>query len=191
MNYGSVTISASQLGNNNYNPAVVVSLPLVNSQPNLIRKQFENIIFFDNSSKSFSTYTWYKNGVLVSGQTDQYFKENGPLNGTYYAVATKLDGIVVTTCPLVLSPTVEDEYIKIVPNPVKPNASYELLNNVPTARLQNARIEVYSVGGLLLENKTTSQNTVTLKAPTVEGIYIIKMTLANGKYFTKNLLVKN
>jgi hypothetical protein len=42
-----------------------------------------------------------------------------------------------------------------------------------------------------MENKTTSQNTVTLKAPTVEGIYIIKMTLANGKYFTKNLLVKN
>ena len=141
--------------------------------------------------KVLNAYTWYKNGVLVPGQTDQYFKENGALNGTYYAVATKLDGTLITTCPLTLSPTVEEEYIKIVPNPVKTNASYQLLTNVSSSRLQNARIEVYSIGGLLMENKTTSENTVTLKAPTAEGIYIVKMTLANGKYFTKNLLVKN
>ncbi|MEN9907421.1 MAG: hypothetical protein RLZZ540_562, partial [Bacteroidota bacterium] len=190
-NYGSATITASQSGNNNYNVAPVVNLLVVNSQPNLIRKQFEDIIFFDNSSKTFVSYSWYKNGVLVSGQTTQYFKENGALNGTYYAKATRLDGMVVTTCPLVLSPTVEEEYLKIVPNPVKPNASYELLTNVSSSRLQNARIEVYSVGGILMENKTASENRVTLKAPTVEGIYVVKMTLANGKYFTKNLLVKN
>ena len=42
-----------------------------------------------------------------------------------------------------------------------------------------------------MEDKITSENTVTLKAPAVEGVYIVKMTLANGKYFTKNLLVKN
>ena len=190
-NYGSATITASQVGNNNYNAAPVVVLPIVDSQPNLIRKQFENILFFDNSSKSFKSYTWYKNGVLVPSQTNQYFKENGVLNGTYYAVATRLDGTFITTCPLTLSPTVEEEYIKLVPNPVKPNANYELLTNISSSKLQNARVEVYSVGGLLMENKTTSQSTVTLKAPAVEGIYIVKMTLANGKYFTKNILVKN
>ncbi|RVT79581.1 hypothetical protein EOD40_00265 [Flavobacterium sufflavum] len=190
-NYGSAIITASQLGNNNYNAVPVVNLVVVNSQPNLIRKQFEDIIFFDNSSKTFTSYTWYKNGVLVPGQTAQYFKENGALNGTYYAKATRLDGMVVTTCPIVLSPIVEEEYIKIVPNPAKPNTSYELVTNVSSLRLQNARVEVYSVGGLLLDNKTISENKVILKAPMVEGIYIVKMTLANGKYFTKNLLVKN
>ncbi|MBF2709303.1 MBG domain-containing protein, partial [Flavobacterium soyangense] len=190
-NYGSATVTASQVGNNNYNAASVVVLPVVNSQPNLIRKQFENIIFFDNSSYSFKSYTWYKNGVLVPSQTNQYFKESGALNGTYYAIATKLDGTLITTCSLTLSPTVEDEYIKLVPNPVKPNANYELITNVSTSRLLNARVEVYSAGGSLIENKTTSQSAVTLKAPTVEGIYIVKMTLANGKYFTKNILVKN
>ncbi|MBP6181431.1 MBG domain-containing protein [Flavobacterium sp.] len=190
-NYGSTTITASQGGNNNYNAAPVVVLRVVNSQPNLIRKQFENIIFFDNSSKSFKSYSWYKNGVLVPGQTAQFFKESGALNGTYYAVATKLDGTLINTCPLILSPTVEEEYIKIVPNPVKTNSSYELVTNVSSSRLQNAYIEVYSIGGLLMESKTISENKVTLKTSMVEGIYIVKMTLANGKYFTKNLLVKN
>ncbi|MBA4277205.1 T9SS type A sorting domain-containing protein, partial [Flavobacterium sp.] len=191
LNYGSATISASQAGNNNYNPAVAVALPLVNSQPNLIRKQFDDVIFFDNSSRSFKSYSWYKNGVLLPSQTTQYFKESGALNGTYYAVATKLDGTLITTCPLVLAPTVEEEHIKIVPNPTTPSASYELVTNVSSLRLQNARVEVYSVGGLLIESKTTSENRVILKAPMAEGIYIVKMTLANGKYFTKNLLVKN
>jgi hypothetical protein len=190
-NFGSGTITTFQGGNNNYNAASEVVLPVVNSQTNLIRKQFEDIIFFDNSSKSFKSYSWYKNGVLVPNQTAQYFKESGALNGTYYAVATKLDGTLITSCPLILSPAVEEEYIKIVPNPVKANSSYELVTNVSSSRLQNATIQIFSVGGLLLENNSTSENRVTLEAPMVEGIYIVKMTLANGKYFTKNLLVKN
>ncbi|PKB17719.1 MBG domain-containing protein [Flavobacterium sp. 5] len=190
-NYGFATITASQQGNNNYNPASIVVLPAVNSQPNLIKKHFENVIFFDNSSKSFKAYSWYKNGVLVPNQTSQYFKENGPLNGTYYAIATKLNGTLVNTCPLTFSPTVEDEYIKIVPNPAKSNSNYQLVTNVSSPKLQNAHIQVYSIGGLLMEDKITSENMVTLKAPGVEGIYIVRMTLANGQYFTKNLLVKN
>ncbi|PJJ06974.1 SprB-like repeat protein [Flavobacterium sp. 1] len=191
-NYGSATITASQPGNMNYNAAPAVVLPVVSSQPNLIRKQFENIIFFDNSSKSFKSYSWYKNGVLVPGQTSQYFKESGALNGTYYAVATKLDGTLITTCTLTFSPTIEEEYIRIVPNPVRSNASFQLMTNVSTSRLQNARVELYNLTGNLLTTITNpSQNTIDMSAPSVEGIYIVKMTLANGKYFTKNLLVKN
>jgi hypothetical protein len=92
---------------------------------------------------------------------------------------------------LTFSPTEEKEYIKIVPNPAKTNSSYQLVTNVSSSKLQNAHIKVYSIGGLLMEDKITSENIVTLKAPTVEGVYIVKITLANGKYFTKNLLVKN
>ena len=191
LNYGTATVTASQVGNNNYNPASIVALSVVKKQPNLIRKQFEDVIFFDNSSKSFKSYTWYKNGVLVAGQTNQYYKENGPLNGTYYAIATKLDGTLITTCTLSLSPNVVEEFIKIAPNPVRTNADFQLITNVSSSRLQNARIDLFSISGNQLLTMTTNQNTVDLKAPNVEGVYIVRMTLANGKYFTKNLLVKN
>ncbi|MFN7100441.1 MAG: T9SS type A sorting domain-containing protein, partial [Flavobacterium sp.] len=190
-NYGSTNVTASQPGNMNYNAAPAVVLPVVASQPNLIRKQFENIIFFDNSSQSFRSYSWYKNGVLVPGQTLQYFKENGPLNGTYYAIATKLDGTLITSCPLTLSPTVEEEYMRVVPNPVRSNASFQLITNISANRIQNARVEVFNLTGNLLTTVNTSQNNIDMIAPSVEGIYIVKITLANGKYFTKNLLVKN
>ena len=189
-NYGSTTITASQPGNMNYNAAPTVVLPVVTSQPNLIRKQFENIIFFDNSSKNFKSYSWYKNGVLVPGQTSQYFKENGALNGTYYAVATKLDGTLITSCPLTLSPTIVEEYIRIIPNPVRSNTNFQLTTNISASRLQNARVELYNLTGNLLTTVNTSQSNIDMIAPVVEGIYIVKMTLANGTYFTKNLLVR-
>ncbi|MGO4773870.1 MBG domain-containing protein, partial [Flavobacterium sp. W22_SRS_FK3] len=190
-NYGSANITAAQAGDNNYNAAQVVVLPIVNSQPNLIKQQFADVIFFDNSSNEFKSYAWYKNGVLVSGQNLQYYKETGGLNGTYYAVATKIDGTVITTCPLILSSSVVAENVKIVPNPVRSNASFELVTTVEGSKMQNAKISIFAVNGALVQNISTNESTTTLQAPTVEGIYIITLTLSNGSYFTKNLLVKN
>jgi hypothetical protein len=30
------------------------------NRPNIIRKHFDNVIFFDNSSREFVAYSWYK-----------------------------------------------------------------------------------------------------------------------------------
>jgi len=191
LDYVSTTITASQLGDANYNPASGVSLPIVNSQPNLIRKHFDSVIFFDNSSNNFISYKWYKNGVLVPSQTAQYFEENGSLNGVYYAVATKKDGTIITTCSLSIAPSIAEEYMNIVPNPVKSDSDYQLVTNVPFLRLQNAHVQVFNLLGVLLVEKTVTGETIDMKAPGSEGIYIIRMTLANGKRFSKNLLVRD
>jgi hypothetical protein len=34
------------------------------------------MLFLDNSSREFVAYSWYKNGVVVPGQTAQYFKDS-------------------------------------------------------------------------------------------------------------------
>jgi predicted outer membrane repeat protein len=190
-NSGTATITASQAGNNNYNAAENIALPVISSQANLIRQQFEDVIFFDNSSKEFKSYTWYKNGILIAGQTLQYYKEVGGLNGTYYAVATKLDGTVITSCPLTLSSTKTVESVRIYPNPVGKNETYQLITNLDPAQMLNAHIEVFGTNGSLVDQKNTNENETTLLAPAVEAVYIVRITLANGKTFTKNLLVKN
>jgi hypothetical protein len=184
-----VTLKVTDNSGNVTTRAAIVTI--VNSQPNLIRKHFDDVIFFDNSSKAFVAYSWYKNGVLVPGQTAQYFKDSGVLNGAYYAKATKIDGTIVTTCPLTFSASIVDEYLKIAPNPVKSNASYQVLTNVDSAKLQNARITVFTILGVLVNDKIVDGITTDMIAPNTEGIYVVRMTLANGKYFTKNLLVKN
>jgi hypothetical protein len=191
VNPGSAMVTAIQAGDNNYNAASSIVLPIVNSQPNLIRKQFEDVIFFDNSSNEFVAYTWYKNGVVVAGQTAQYFKETGALNGSYYAVATKRDGTLIKTCPLVLSSTGVVEIITLAPNPVRSNSSYQLITNIEAAKMQNARVTVFNILGSLMTDKVVNESTIEMVAPSVDGIYIVKLTLSNGKMFTKNLLVRN
>lgn len=190
-NFGSAAITASQAGNNNYNAAEAITLPVLYSQPNLIRQQFDNVIFFDNSSKEFKSYTWYKDGVQLAGQTLQYYKETGGLNGTYHAVATKLDGTIITSCSITITSNGVHDMIKIFPNPVISNESYQLTTNVEPARLVNARIEVFSLNGSLVDQKITNDGETTLHAPGAEGVYIVRFTLANGKTFSKNLLVRN
>jgi predicted outer membrane repeat protein len=190
-NFGSAAITASQAGNNSYNAAEAITLPVLYSQPNLIRQQFDDVIFFDNSSKEFKSYTWYKDGVQVAGQTLQYYKETGGLNGTYHAVATKLDGTIITSCSITVTSNGVYDTIKIFPNPVRSNESYQLTTNVEPARLVNARIEVFSLNGSLVDQKITNDGETTLQAPGAEGVYIVRFTLANGKTFSKNLLVRN
>jgi len=196
-----ITFNCANLGNNTVTLKVTdvngnvafgsATVTVVDSQPNLIRRHFDDVIFFDNSSNSFKGYSWYKNGVLVSGQTAQYYKDSASLNGTYYAVATKLDGTVVTTCPLTFSPSVEQEFLRIAPNPVKSNAAYQINTNVNSAKIQNARVMVFNILGTVITNQVIDKNTIDMVAPSAEGVYIVKLTLANGKIFTKNLLVKN
>ena len=184
-----VTLKVTDRSGNVATATAIVTVE--NSRPNLIRKHFDNVIFFDNSSNAFKAYAWYKNGVLVAGQNSQYFKENGSLNGTYYAVGTRNDNSVVVSCPLIFSPSIEQEMITIAPNPVKTNGAYQLITNVAPAKLLNARVTVVNILGTVLTDKVVSTNKVDLIAPSVEGIYIVKITVTNGKYFTKNLLVKN
>lgn len=191
VNLGFATITANQQGNNNYNAAPSIVLPIVNSQPNLIRKQFDTVIFFDNSSNEFVSYSWYKNGQVVAGQTAQYFKEASALNGTYYAVATKKDGTLIRTCPLVFTSSGVVEIMNIAPNPVRPNASYQLITNIEAAQIQNARVTVFNILGSLVTDKVVNESTINMIAPNVDGIYIVKLVLSNGKVFTKNLLVRN
>ena len=190
-NVGVNTVTLKVTDRNGNVATATATVTVENSRPNLIRKHFENVIFFDNSSNSFKAYSWYKNGVLVAGQNSQYFKDTAALNGTYYAIATRVDGSLVTSCPLTFSPSIVQDFINIAPNPVKPNATYQLTTNVALVNLTNARITVVSILGTVLTDKVIDKNVVDLVAPSVEGIYIVKLTLPNGKYFTKNLLVKN
>ena len=184
-----VTLKVTDRSGNISTATAIVTI--ANNQLNLIRRHFDDVIFFDNSSNSFNGYSWYKNGVLVAGQTAQYFKDSASLNGSYYAIATKIDGTLVTTCPLTFSPSVEQEFLKIAPNPVTTNSSYQIITNVNASKIQNARVIVFNSLGTIISNQVINTNTVAMIAPSAEGVYIVKLTLANGKIFTKNLLVKN
>lgn len=52
-----------------------------------IYKKWDDVLICDNSSGEFVAYQWYKDGMSIDGETNQYYSEAGGLNGSYYVMA--------------------------------------------------------------------------------------------------------
>ena len=186
---GTTSIVASQIGDNNYFSANDVIQSIVVSQPNLIRKHWNDAIFFDNSSNNYSNYQWFKNGVAVVGANQQYFKENGNLLGTYYATATK-NGMSITTCPLTFIQSTPEFDIRIIPNPVFMGNMFEVETTIAATSLLNAQAYLFSNTGSLVSQTVVIAGKITMVAPNAQGVYIVRLILNNGQMYSANLLVK-
>ena len=69
-----------------------------------VRRKGEDIIYVDNSGRHtnegliFTSYQWYRNGELLSDETDQFHREYPSLNGIYQVEMTTADGTVYRSC---------------------------------------------------------------------------------------------
>jgi predicted outer membrane repeat protein len=188
---GHATITAIQTGNVNYLPATNVQLDLTSRLPaHLIKKHWEDVLFFDNSSKQYTSWQWYKNDQPVSNATGQYFYESGKLNGEYYAAGKTNTGTVLPTCPVTITPVVAIYPVSVVPNPVRAGQQVTVKISFTQAELAGASISLLNVQGTelgLIQNVLPS---TTITMPAFAGIYIVKLRLASGATYSTNVLVK-
>jgi hypothetical protein len=156
----------------------------------LIKKHWEDVLFFDNSSKQYTSWQWYKNDQPVSNATGQYFYESGKLNGEYYAAAKTNTGTVLPTCPVTITPVVAIYPVSVVPNPVRAGQQVTVKISFAQAELAGASISLLNVQGTelgLIQNVLPSS---TITMPAFAGIYIVKLRLASGATYSTNVLVK-
>ncbi|WPO78346.1 MBG domain-containing protein [Flavobacterium sp. KACC 22761] len=188
-NSGNTTITASQNGDQNYNPATSVTRPVVVSQSGLIIQQWADVLLADNKNKNYVAWQWYKNGALVSGATRQYYSENQALNGTYYVIATDKNGNSIKSCPLVLTGAPFSKTLKIYPNPVRALNEFTVECNFSESQLSGATLAIFNVTGTQIQTVSNVKAKNQVTAPSQSGIYIVLLTLSNGEQKTINLLV--
>ncbi|MBQ6977604.1 MAG: hypothetical protein IJQ18_03095, partial [Paludibacteraceae bacterium] len=76
-----------------------------------VRRKGEDVVYVDNSGMhtegelTFVAYQWYRDGVMLSGETDQFLYENPSLDGIYQVEMTTPDGIVYRSCLYAMYPT--------------------------------------------------------------------------------------
>ncbi|MCR9229061.1 MAG: hypothetical protein NXH90_16700 [Flavobacteriaceae bacterium] len=186
---GSTTLTAYQEGNDTYSAASEVVKALSIGEPGLIRRQWDDVLVFDNSSERFVAWQWYKNGSPVPGATKQYYAEEGGVDGTYYVEATDRDGNRLTSCPLDISGQGYGRSISIVPNPVKRVTDFTLQVDFDQAWLEGASISIYDLTGREISSTDTVTPQTMLKAPQQPGIYVVILNLQGRGYKTANLLV--
>ena len=76
-----------------------------------VRRKGDDILFVDNSGRhtqdglTFVNYRWYRDGVLLSDGTEQFWREYPSLDGTYQVEMTTEDGTVYRSCIYEMRPT--------------------------------------------------------------------------------------
>jgi hypothetical protein len=187
---GTTIVTATQVGDSNYDAATAVSDTVDYQSASLIGQHWSDVIFFDNSSDDYVQWQWYKDGAPVKGDTSQYYSETPSLNGQYYVVATNREGQQVQSC--ILSITANAPIpggIKVSPNPANGGTQVTITSNYPSAALQGAILQVLDLSGRVLQQVTNVQPTIQVTMPSAYGIYIVNLLLTNGQRASTNVLV--
>ncbi|WP_433763931.1 MBG domain-containing protein [Flavobacterium ginsenosidimutans] len=189
-NSGNTTITASQNGDQNHNAASSIIKSIEVSNGGLITQKWADVLVFDNHSKEFVSWQWYKNGMAVSGATQQYYSENQTLNGTYFVIAINKEGKAIKSCPFEALETTFSNTLKLYPNPVKPSNVFTLDCNFNETLLNGASLSIFDINGKLIKTVSNlkAQNQIT--APSQTAVYVLMLVLSNGEQKTINLLVK-
>jgi hypothetical protein len=188
---GTVILTASQPGNQNFLPATPVTNTLINKlPPSMVVKRWDDVLVFDNSSNQFTEWQWYKNGAAISGATGQYYHESGKLNGVYNAVAKTKTGAAQQTCPVTITPGNTIIPIAIFPNPVAPGQTVLVKTDYSSTELQGATIVVSNMLGVVVQTIQNVTPQINVIMPVAQGMYVIRLKLANGVTAAVNALVK-
>lgn len=156
-----------------------------------VRQHWSDVLLFDNSSKNFVAWQWYKNGVAVNSATLQQYSESSALVGTYYVVATDKNGAQSVSCPLTITAgSFTGLKIGMFPNPADKGAIVMVTTSFTVSELQGANITVTDVYGRVLQQITQVTPNTTIKAPATTGIYVVTLTLQSGIKYSANLLTK-
>lgn len=188
---GASVITASQAGNNNYLPATGVLQEFLSKLPaDLLVKRWDDVLVFDNNSRQYTAYQWYKNGVIINGASGQYYQELNKLNGDYHAVVTTVNGTTLQTCPLTVTPGVVFVPLSVTPNPVDPGQTVVARSGYTDVQLQGASIVVSNVMGVVVQTIPNIRQQTNINMPHASGIYVVRLHLANGATASVNVLVK-
>ena len=138
-------------------------------------------------------YRWYRDGemVLEGPDHDSYSEGGNRLNGCYY-VEVAVDGNMEywvrsnTVCiGTVGIGDVEEIEFTVAPNPVMHGSMVKV--SVEGADLQGAEIRVYDLQGrMVLQQKDND----IIEAPQASGMYMVRLTLNDGRSAVKRLIVK-
>lgn len=188
---GITTITATQPGNQNYLPATSVEQSLTAKIPaHLLVKHWNDVLMFDNSSKAYTSWQWYKNGDPVNGATGQYYYESGNLNGTYHATVKNTAGETFTTCPLIVTPGPSAAAITVFPNPATKGQSITVKTNYTAAQLQGATLVITSHAGIIIARQQNPAPQITLPMSFIPGLYVVRLTLSSGITHATNLIIQ-
>ena len=134
-----------------------------------------------NGGYNFVDFKWYKNGLLLSGETHSYICQQLEFGAEYSALLTEDNGTQLMTCPLIAT-----EHVDISLYPTLLNRAQRINCNVS----ETSVVYIYDMmGNLILEFNVASGETE-LEMPYTSGVYMVKIVTASSKVRNIKLIVR-
>ena len=177
------------------NAVCATSTPSVSTPVNMIITTIEKPVIFAIDSILASSATtgnqWYKNGVAIQGETNQYYTTN---QRGFYTVTITRNGCSNTSDIFQYNPTTDtkefstiEQQIKVFPNPTFGQVTVEL-KDLP---LENTEIHIFNTLGQFIAKKKAENEQVILDFSNLAaGIYYLKVKTMKGEATKKVILQK-
>ena len=160
----------------------------INLSADYIIHKFDDVVLCDNSSLRFTAYQWYKDGVLVTGATDQFYCDPDGLVGSYSLKVTTKDGQSLLSCAKVLNIPLAKK-ISVYPSPVKVNQACTVkLIGLNEEDLDGAELSVYTMQGVRICHSTKVEKINSVNLP-MAGMYTGRVTTSKGQEFLFKVIV--
>lgn len=182
---GTVTVEATQIGDNEFNPAAPVEQEFcANPVQPIISAELEDLFITLNSSSQEGN-NWYLDGELY-GEFDPSFQTSD--NGDFTVQ------VIIDNCPseisdpysvsgLSIQELPKDELLLTYPNPTDGIFSFVM------PKAENVQMNIFSTQGDLLISKNISSKAMqpnTINISTFEsGVYFLVIECSKGRYFNK------
>ena len=185
-----------------------ISMDLEIALGGYVHQKYNRVLFVDNNPDNgeiqgdklrFCTYQWYRNGIPQEGQTGQYYQENGEvLEGTYYVYLTDtIHGVTYRSCDMVM-PQDDITYSvqQIVAYPIPAGCNQEIRISgiemmLPTdSQAETIKAVVLNSMGEVVSVHSLSRLGNTLEAPSLPGVYYLRLTDGNGLTNTIKIIVE-
>ncbi|PLX08378.1 MAG: hypothetical protein C0598_12290, partial [Marinilabiliales bacterium] len=144
-------------------------------------------------------YQWFRNNTMIDGANKQFYYPGSAfdLSGTYYVLTKNTTGCQSFSENYTVginkgTELEKSEFISVYPNPASSGFNIDLNPELLLNEVQDYNIEIYTLSGMKVWEKSFSPGFNLKIAPPVNlssGLYILKLSGDNMVFDTKKLLI--
>ena len=158
-----------------------------------VRRKWTDVLYADNNDKNgypdplhdhrFVSWTWYKDGQEIEGANEQFYQEQGGLNGVYYVVMRDDEGNSYRSCDFEARPLTGEENISSTMLSVRSTQPHEVL----VVTQESGWLEVYGVDGRCWWSGRATGRTM-VSVPSKTAMCFVLRTDTGKVYSLKSLI---
>jgi len=156
-----------------------------------ILMKWDDVMYVSNVDNKYISFQWYHNGEAITTQgTAIYYTNPEGLQGTYFVRANRTDSSYDESCSLTFTEATRSATVSIYPNPVVRYTYLTVESPESGESFIGSKVDMYDMGGRKVYSTIATSQKIQIPVNMALGLYIVHITMDNGKAITQKVVVK-